>query len=129
MVVDSRAVQADRATVENYFSYYDWAVMEAVASIYDDAVSRGMDSNGKVIIDIKSVHQVVNFGKRMSSEKQQNLVDSELFKSLQRLMGNYIHINEKSADYDGCLIDGEFGFFEGKHCIIMHKEPVLIEYL
>ena len=129
LVVDSRAAQADRATVENYFSYYDWAVMEAVASIYDDAVSRGMDSNGKVIIDIKSVHQVVNFGKRMSSEKQQNLVDSELFKSLQRLMGNYIHINEKSADYDGCLIDGDFGFFEGKHCIILHKEPVLIEYL
>ncbi len=113
---------------ERRFGYFDWAVMETVASIYDAAIESGQDNNGEILVDIKTIHQVLNHGRRMSQEKRQNIADCELVQSLKRLMGNYIQISEASGNYEGNLIEGELCFKEGKHCLRIKKVPLLLEY-
>lgn len=118
----------DLSVAEKKFSYYDWAVMEAVASIYDDAIERNQDNNGEIIVDIKSIHRVLNHGRRMSQEKLQNIADCELTQSLKRLMGNYIKISEPSGNYEGNVLEGTIDFVGGKHCVRIKSEPVLLQF-
>ncbi|MCR4687422.1 MAG: hypothetical protein K5659_07615 [Lachnospiraceae bacterium] len=128
IILNVNATEEDKIIAEKPFGYYDWAVMEAVISIYVDAVERGLDNNGEILIDIKTIHKVLNHGKRMSQETIKNITDCKLTQSLRKLMGNYIVISEVSGDYEGDMINGELCFARGKHCVRIKSAPVLLEF-
>lgn len=116
--------------IEKSLSYYDWAVMEAVVSLYLYAVETRKDVNGHVLLDIKSIDKILkhNTSSKMVETKVEEQQKTELYKSLRRLCSNYVQISEEDKEYDGNLLDGEFVFKEGKLCIRIKSKPILYEY-
>lgn len=119
-----------RADIEKPFSTYDWAVMEAVSTLYRYAESEGKLYNGKLIIDIKSIDKILrhDLSSRMSVETKGKLQEEDLCKSIRRLCGNHVQISEESGEYAGYLIDGEFKMIGNKLCLIVNEKPVLYDF-
>ena len=131
ILINTVATGADACIAEGQFTYYDWAVMEAIISFYEDAVNRNQDNNGEILLDLKSIHKLLyhNHTSRMSREMQNNILDSNLVQSIKRLLGNYISISDPSGNYDGVLLDGELDFQNGKHCLRVKSLPILLDYI
>ena len=130
----SQSIMADPANkvlIESKFSIYDWVVMEAVATLYDYAETNNeLDSNGTIAIDIKSIDKILkrDILSRMSKEAQNNITSSDIVKSLVKLMGNHVNINDSAGCFEGDMVDGELAFVKGILCVVVKSKPVLFKY-
>lgn len=113
--------ETDTIQFEKDFSYYDWAVMEAVTSLY---------LAGNKVIDLQSIDKVLKHNKksRMTKSKAEQIEKSLLFDSLKRLSGNYIQITAKGTSREGYLIDNDFNIVDGKIYLNVKNIPVLYDY-
>lgn len=117
--------------VQKPFSYYDWAVMEAVTSLYLYGINTQKDINGVVVLDIKSIDKVLKHNKnaRTDATTPEELMEKPIYKSLRKLMANYISIAEDGNEFAGFMLDAEFAKSEdGKLCLVVNKKPVLYDY-
>lgn len=117
--------------VKKPFSYYDWAVMEAVTSLYLYGINTQKDINGVVVLDIKSIDKVLKHNKnaRTDATTPKELMEKPIYKSLRKLMANYISIAEDGNEFAGFMLDAEFAKSEdGKLCLVVNKKPVLYDY-
>ena len=124
------AAHANKVLIESDFSIYDWAVMEAVATLYSYAESDNRLSNGAVAIDIKSIDKILkrDITSIMSIETKKNIYSSDIVKSLVKLMGNHVQINDPAGNFDGDMIDATLDFVKGKLCLIVNSKPILFKY-
>ena len=76
--------------IEKKFSYYDWAVMEAVASLYEFAKDKKKLKNGKLIVDLESIDKLIKRDTKARSDKA-NILDSELVSSILKLLTKTSH--------------------------------------
>ena len=53
------AAHANKVLIESDFSIYDWAVMEAIVTLYAHAEAENKLDNGAVTLDIKSIDKIV----------------------------------------------------------------------
>lgn len=121
----------DTTIIEKDFTYYDWAVMEAIISLYEKALDSQADNNGEVLLDLKSIDKVIKHldGSRMSRQAQDNIEKTELYQSIKRLLGNHIYISEDALSFDDDFINGEIILDSGKVCLLIKKIPVLLDFV
>lgn len=112
--------------IEKKFSTYDWAVMEAVASLYSYAKDKNKLKNGKLIVDLESIDKIIKRDITARSDKE-NILDSDLTSSIVKLLGNHISISDSAGNYEGNLLDGELDIISGKVCLVV-DEPIMLEY-
>lgn len=129
----SQSVSADpnnKVIIESDFSIYDWAVMEAVATMYGYAEANNKLDNGAVAIDIQSIDKILkrNVLSRMSQEIKKNILTSDIVKSLVKLMGNHVQIVDPTGNYEGDIIDGELAFVANTLCLVVKSKPVFFAY-
>lgn len=129
----SQSVSADpnnKALIESDFSIYDWAVMEAVATMYAYAETNNKLDNGVVAIDIQSIDKILkrDVSIRMSKETKKNILASDVVKSLVKLMGNHVQIVDPAGNYDGDFIDAELAFVASKLCLVVKSKPIFFAY-
>lgn len=129
----SQSVSADprnKVLIERKFSIYDWAVMEAVATLYSYAETNNKLVNGAVAIDVQSIDKILkrNIKSRMSEEARANILGTDIVGSLVKLMGNHVQIVDPAGTYDGDIINGELSFVANKLCVVVKSKPILFEY-
>lgn len=112
--------------IEKKFSYYDWAVMEAVASLYEFAKDKKKLKNGKLIVDLESIDKLIKRDIKARSDKA-NILDSELVSSILKLLNNHISISDPSGNYEGDLLEGELDIISGNVCLVI-DEPIMLKY-
>ena len=112
--------------IEKKFSYYDWAVMEAVASLYEFAKDNKKLKNGKLIVDLESIDKLIKRDIKARSDKA-NILDSELVSSILKLLNNHISISDPSGNYEGDLLEGEWDIISGNVCLVI-DEPIMLKY-
>lgn len=114
------------------FSYYDWAVMEAVTTLYMYAIGRdeaGKDS--RVVIDLKSIDKILKHNKlsRTANADAEKIKETALYDSLRKLRSIQVNIYEGNHEFGGCILDGDFAKSEeGKLCFVLNRRPVLYDY-
>lgn len=116
--------------IEKPFSYYDRVVMEAIATMYDYAKEHNYADNGKVLIDLKAIDNMIRHGgTRMKNPDVKSIKKSELFESIVRLMGNYIQISDPTGFcVEGNLVNGEFRYLNGNVYVEIDSMPVLMDF-
>ena len=115
-----------------YFSYYDWAVMEAVITLYQYADEKhGADRNGRVVLDLKSIDKILKHNKssRTANTDAKKMNGTPLYDSLRKLRSIRVNISEGNHEFGGCILDGVFAKSDdGKLCFILDRRPVLYDY-
>ena len=129
----SQSITADpknKVLIEQEFSIYDWAVMEAIATLYWNAERTGALTNGAVCIDIQSIDKILkrDISSRMSSEAKKKILSSDIVISSVKLLGNHIQIMDPSGNYEGDLIEGELRFAKNKLSLLVKSKPILLDY-
>lgn len=112
--------------IEKKFSFYDWAVMEAVSSLYEFAKDKKKLKNGKLIVDLESIDKLIKRDTKARSDKA-NILDSELVSSILKLLNNHISISDPSGNYEGNLLEGALDIIAGNVCLVVDK-PIMFEY-
>ncbi len=115
-----------QSRIEKKFSTYDWAVMEAVASLYVFAKDKKKLTNGKLIVDLESIDKLIKRDTKARSDKK-NILDSELVDSIVKLLGIHISISDPSGNYEGNLLEGELDIIDGRVCLVV-SQPILLEF-
>lgn len=115
-----------KSRIEKKFSTYDWAVMEAVASLYAFAKDKKKLKNGKLIVDLESIDKLIKRDVKARSDKA-NILDSELISSILKLLNNHISISDPSGNYEGDLLEGELDIISGNVCLVI-EEPIMLKY-
>lgn len=129
----SQSVSADpnnKVLIESDFSIYDWAVMEAVATMYAYAETNKKLDNGVVAIDIQSIDKILKRDvlSRMSQETKKNILASDIVRSLVKLMGNHVQIVDPAGNYEGDFIDAELAFVAYRLCLVVKSKPIFFAY-
>ncbi len=129
----SQSVSADpnnKVLIESDFSIYDWAVMEAVATMYAYAEASNKLDNGVVAIDIQSIDKILKRDvlSRMSQETKKNILTSDIVRSLVKLMGNHVQIVDPAGNYEGDFIDAELAFVANRLCLVVKSKPIFFAY-
>lgn len=115
-----------QSRIERKFSAYDWVVMEAVASLYVFAKDTNKLKNGKLIVDLESIDKLIKRDIKARSDKE-NILDSDLVKSIVKLLGSHISISDPSGNYEGNLLEGELDIISGRVCFVV-DEPLMLEF-
>ena len=119
----------DAVHIEKDFTYFDWAVMEAVATLYQHALDSKAVVNGEILLDIKSIDKMLKHGdSRMTKKKMDTIETSDIYLSIKKLLGNHVMISEDNETYEDDLINGAFVVDSGKVCLHVKRMPVLLEF-
>lgn len=115
-----------QSRIEKKFSTYDWAVMEAIASLYVFAEDKKKLKDGKLIVDLESIDKLLKRDIKARSDKK-NILDSELIDSIVKLLGIHVSISEPSGNYEGNILEGELDIIGGRVCLVVDK-PIMFEF-
>lgn len=115
----------DLKGAEEELSYFDWAVMEAIYSLF-------LAENTNMTLDSISRVMKHSNAKTASGVQKENWGETQLYKSIQKLCRIYIRISDESCDFheEGNIIDGKLltDHASGKLYLHIDSVPILCKH-